>query len=271
MQFSKLLLACVAISVLTVRPQDPDTTQQSPREELTASAWYFGYPDGMLFHTAFHGGYTTRFLLLKTALRSDELAKYFALTEGQRIQIQNLKMVTIDSSVRKLLADDNAEPDEQIVRADYFAFLSDAQLASVDLVAFRFDGYCALTRSSLARHLAISEPAQTKIRAIVRTLRDNVFLPRFRWEFAAPLPADITFRSCQFAGSICAQANLQIINALTDEECRRVLDFISTVPTNAVIAEIEELAPLPKGLSELLKYTSSQKDGANPKNAPKRR
>ncbi len=42
-----------------------------------------GYPNAMLFHTAFHGGNTTRFMLLKMALDSKELAKFFDLSESQ--------------------------------------------------------------------------------------------------------------------------------------------------------------------------------------------
>ena len=145
----------------------------------------------------------------------------------------------------------NAEPDEQLLEPDYFAFLSAGQLAKLDWVAFRFDGYSALTRRSLAGHLNISQSSQVRIREAVRTVRENIVLPRARSVFAAPLPGDIEFRNCLFAGSVCAQLNVQIVEILTPEECQRVSEFISPIRGDKMIAELEKRAPLPEGVYAL--------------------
>lgn len=79
---------------------------------LRINAAQFTYPGGMLFRTAFHRGYTTRFLLLKAALRSNELHKFFSLDERQRTDIKNVECVALDDRNRQTLVDEIAQPDE---------------------------------------------------------------------------------------------------------------------------------------------------------------
>jgi hypothetical protein len=249
------LVACVLIvfSACASHAADQESPQavQWPPESLIATAWYFGYPGGMLFRTAFHRGYTTRIVLLKTAVRWEELADYLSLTEAQIKHIRDLPPLAQSDHDRDHTLDLNAEPDEQLLEPEYFAFLSTSQLAKLDRVAFRFDGYIALTRRSLAGHLNISQSTQIRIREAVRAVRENVVLPRARGVFAAPLPGDIEFRNCLFAGSVCAQLNVQIIEIMTPEECQRVSEFISPIRGDKMIAELEKLAPLPEGVYAL--------------------
>src|SRR5579862_2555095 len=81
----------------------------SSRESLRASAYHFCYSGSMLFHTAFHQGVTTRFLLLKAALHSEELAKHFKLNEQQRLYITTLQPVKVDVKTLDKAPDPNAQ------------------------------------------------------------------------------------------------------------------------------------------------------------------
>src|SRR5262245_31684580 len=76
--------------------QETPPTGSEVRDGLRSSAWAVGEPGSMLFHTAFHGGMTTRFVLLKTSLHSEELAKHLSLDDQQRMRIKQLKPVKID-------------------------------------------------------------------------------------------------------------------------------------------------------------------------------
>lgn len=265
------MLAGFILSPLCMVAQEPAPPEKSARSWLSENAWYFGYPNGMLFHTAFHGGFTTRYLLLKTAVRSTELSDYLSLSQEQQALIRDLKPVLVRLTELPDGFDGNDEPDEQVWTPEYFAFLSASQLMKLDLLAFRFDGYSALTRKSLALHLNIDESSQMKIRGIVRDTRDRIVLPRFRWEFAAPLPSDIKFRDCHFAGSICTQVNLQILEALTDEECERVHEFASALPTLDVVGHIEDMAQYPDGVTHLLLFTAKPPAGTKQSDAPARK
>jgi len=270
MRHVALLLTSIVILASRVIAQQAPPEEQSARSWLSESAWYFGYPGGMVFHTAFHGPYTTRFLLLKSAAHSVEFCDYLELSKEQQLLIQDLNPVPLGKEIPRSNFDPNDEPDEQVLKADYFAFLSESQLVKLDLVAFRFDGFAAMTRKSLAQHLDISESSQAKIRVVVGDIREKVFLPRFCWEFAAPLPVDIKFRDCQFAGSICTHLNLKVLEILTDEECQRVRKFISTLNGNDVIEHIEEVAPLPGGISALMQFTATSPAKTKLSDAPER-
>lgn len=71
--FIFVVVRCLLISSKTY-PQEADGPN-SARKELKSVACFMGYPNAMLFHTAFHGGNTTRFTLLKMAMDSEGLSE----------------------------------------------------------------------------------------------------------------------------------------------------------------------------------------------------
>lgn len=233
--------------------EEAATKKLPPREVLRECASEFTYPGGMLFHTAFQRGITTRYILLKASLRSEELNEYFSLDERQRLHAENLRPVKLKDKHRRDLLDENAPPDEQLIEPDYFAFLGKDPLIKLDVLALRFDGYMALTRKSLAERLELSEESREKIAKAASELRELIVLPRFRWHFAAPLPNDIGFRDCLYAGSVCTQLNLKIIDLMTDQECERLHQTLVETLDQEVIQATEKLAVLPDGVWSLLK------------------
>ena len=229
-----------------------------PRESQREFAWFFNYPGGMLFHTAFHEGYTTRFLLLKTALHANQLSRHLDLDEQQRLHIKNLQPVKLELEKRRDAPDANAQPDEQVIDPEYFAFLRPEQLKRLDAIAIRFDGYSALSRKSVIKHLNLGDASQTQIANAIIEIRETIIMPRFRWEFAGRLPEDIQFRNCHFAGSICTHLNLKIFDILTDGECQRLFEFMSTAYDADVADAVEKLAPLPHGIGTLIKWAKQE-------------
>ncbi len=237
--------------------QAPVSFKESPRDAIRDGAFQWADPGGMLFHTAFHGEVTTRYLLLKTAVHSKEVAKNLRLDEQQILRIKSLKPIPRDLPKPSDKVDRNDQPDEQIEDPEYFGFLRPDQLGRLDVLALNFDGYCALSRKSLAMRLELCEASQTEIAQTITNYRKLVFMPRFRWRFAARPENDSKFRDCQFAGSFCTQVNLKIIDALTDEECRRFQAFLATgldAEMRDTINAVERLAPLPEGLANLRKF-----------------
>jgi hypothetical protein len=233
--------------------QDSVVTAHSAREQLRWTAVSFAYPNGMLFHDAFREGVTTRLLLLKTALESDELGRYLSLDETQRDQILQLRAAGTDARLARGETDLNAQPDEQVFDNDFFDFLRAEQLVRLDAIAFRYDGYAALSRISLASHLQLSDESQKMIASTVKAVRKDAVLPYSRQRFAGPQPADAAYRDCQFAGSLCTQVNLRILEALTDEECARILEFVENTLGDdhedwKVVLATDELASLPNGV-----------------------
>lgn len=244
--------------VANLNAEEISLTGPEVRERLRSSAWFFGYPGSMLFHTAFHGGMTTRFVLLKTALHSEEFAKHLSLDDQQRMRITQLKPVKIDLKEQAKAADPNAQPDEQIVQLDYYAFLQREQLKKLDMLALRFDGYIALTRQSVATDLELTAATKEKIAKAAVEIREKVFLPRFRLNYAGTPPTDIKYRDCHFAGSLCTQLNVQILDILTDEECRRFGEWLSSIDDNNAFDAVERLAKLPDGLGALYRFVEEK-------------
>lgn len=249
------ILAAMSCQSL-LNAQERPAVEPAPRDALRNSAGEFTYPGGMLFHTAFQGGYTTRFLLLKAALRSNELSKFFALDERQRLHVKDLQCVTIDEAHRRTMLDDNAQPDEQLIEPDYFAFLGEGRLRKLDILALRFDGYMALTRKSFAERLELSPQTREKIAQAAIEIRRSEFIPRFRWEFAARLPKDIKYRDCLFAARAATRLNLTIVDALTDRECERLSGMLDADGLAAdAFTAAEDLATLPQGVHSLIERT----------------
>ncbi len=153
-----LVFAFVIISAANIAhlsAQEAVPLKVSPRDSVRSGARVFGDPGGMLFHTAFHENVTTRFLLLKTAPHSKELAKSLALDDQQLMHIKSLQPVKLrpepaDRNLKENRVISNDQPDEQIVDPAYFEFLRSNQLNRLDVLAIRFDGYSALTRKSRA-------------------------------------------------------------------------------------------------------------------------
>lgn len=230
-----------------------DAPDKSSRELLKDRCYYLSYPNGMLFHTAFHWSFTTRYLLLKSAPACPAFKQYLELDADQVERIAELRPLHHTMVVQPDSRDANAQPDELVVDPDYYGFLRDDQLLRLDATALRFDGFAALTRKSLADHVELSEDTRTKIAEAVVDLRKRVFLPRSRWEFAAPLPDDIKYRNCQFAGAFVTQVNYRIVDLMTDDECQRVLQLMKSVIDEKVLDEIEKKATLPDGVWSLHK------------------
>ena len=158
--------------------QQPVDDSRTPRQVLRDYSWVYNWPGGALFHTAFHRGYTTRFLLLKKCASSPVIADYLELTENQLKSVRELKPV-VSSEIK------NAQPDEQAVDADYYAFLSKEQLLKLDITALRFDGFWALTRQSLAGSARLSADSKSNVAAVVAEVRDRIIMPKFRWALVA--------------------------------------------------------------------------------------
>ena len=246
-----VLLFVLSINAAYLTAQEADKSQASARENLRSEAWLFAYPNGLLFHNAFKQGITTRFLLLKTSLKSDQLATYLSLDDSQRKRISEIRASGLQTLIAEKDTDANEQPDEQLLDRDYFNFLRSEQLRRLDAIAFRYDGYAALTRISLANHLELSDNSRAQIAHAVKAIRDNAIFPQSWRRFGGPQRPDAEYRDCQFAGGVCTQLNLQIIDILTDDECSRLHDFLKAESDWAVVSSIDQLAALPHGVWSL--------------------
>jgi hypothetical protein len=228
---------------------------RGPKAVLKRGSAFYGYPGSMAFHTAFHRGITTRYLLLKTATELPALRDYLALNDQQIGLISELRPVEVDISQddhANAIVDPNAEPDENVVDPDYFRFLSDDQLNRLDLVALALDGYPALARSSVAERLELSPMTRTAIAAVLRENRTEIFLPRFRANFAGKLPSDHEYRDSVFAGQFLAHLNHEIIEVLAPQEAKRLTDWLMSAPTSDdAIEAVFTATPFPNGLNAL--------------------
>lgn len=222
---------------------------------LKRGAAFYGYPGGIAFHTAFHRGITTRYLLLKTATKLPALRGYLGLNEQQIGSISELQPVAAGRSNEEhanALVDPNAEPDETVVNPDYFGFLSDDQLNRLDILTLWFDGYPALARSSVAERLELSPMTRAAIARVLLENRTEIFLPRFRANFAGRLPSDHEYRNSAFAGQFLAHLNHEIIDVLKPQEAKRLYEWLTTAPPSKdAIEAILTMAPLPDGLNAL--------------------
>jgi hypothetical protein len=209
----------------------------------------------MLHHTAFCSTITTRFLLLKAATNCQELSSFLDLSDEQLDQVQQLEVVNENAWFALDNVDQNAQPDEQLVDPKFFDFLQEDQLKRLDFVAFWFDGYASLSRSSVASRLNLSAETQRRIAEAILDIRSRVVLPNSRSRFAGPQPKDGDYMDCYFAGTVCAQLNLQIIDILSDEECRQLHEFLyltydATTAGDAIYA-VRKRAKLPGGVLSL--------------------
>ena len=246
------IAAYILLAATQFSPGQENRVDES-REFLRQHSFHFSYPGGALFHTAFHRSLTTRYLLLKTAKKCSALERYLELDAIQLELIDKLRPLSIESSGKEMGRDPNSQPDELVVDSKYYDFLNSEQLARLDCVAFRFDGYASLVRSSMAKRVELSDESKAKIKDAVTHMRETIFLPRFRFNFAAPSHVDMMYREIHFAGAFVTQVNSRIVDLLTDAECRRVHQVIVSKIDHTVIQELEKLATLPNGIDSLSK------------------
>lgn len=140
-----LFATCQANLVLA--EETAGAVKNSPDDLLQRYALRAYWPGGGLWHTAFHRGFTTRFLLLRCAPKSEQLVSWLELSKDQLQKIEQLRPVR---EVNRQIELSNDEPDEEEFGPKYFSFLSDEQRLRLDMLAMQYDGYFALTRRSLA-------------------------------------------------------------------------------------------------------------------------
>lgn len=246
-----LSFAVFAIACNTALGQN-DSLPETARARLRKLACFYGYPNAMLLHTAFHESKSTRFLLLKAALVSEHVRTALELTPEQVATIQNLNPVAWGKyRLDPTQPAGHDSPDEQAVDPDYFRFLSPRQMAKLDALAFRFDGYPALTRQSMISHVQLSDATNKAVAKFVQEIRSDIVLPRVRENFAAKLPKDHAYRECFLDGNIYAHANTGILEVLTDAECERLDAFLKEHNSPEAVRSIEAIAVFPYGMVAL--------------------
>ena len=243
---------CIVLAAPWFSPGQENRVDES-REFLRQHSFYFSYPGVMLFHTGFHRTLTTRYLLLKSAKKCSALERYLGLDPKQLEHIDKLRPVSVESPGKERVQDPNSQPDELVVDSNYYDFLNTEQLARLDSVAFRFDGYASLVRSSVAKRVQLSDESNAEIKAAIAHVRETIFLPRFRSNFASPSKEDMMYREVHFAGAFVTQVNSRIVDLLTDAECERVHEMIVSKIDHDVIQELEKMATLPEGIYSLSK------------------
>lgn len=225
-----------------------DEPLRNARLELQRSCCFLGYPNGYFFQGAFQGNVATRFLILKAAIQSKDVANALELTESQLKTIRALHPVEPSGATKEL-------PDEQSLEAGYFEFLDSKQLERLDALAIRFDGLACLSRKSMANRLQLSVATQQAIGSILKKERAELFAPRLQDRISESVkPKDHAYRECLFDGQTMALVNLEILGVLNDEECNRLFEFGKTMQSvQAGVIAIESMAPLPDGILSLRK------------------
>lgn len=250
-----LTVTVVFLSLTSLRAQQQAVLDPSAREDLRSSAWLYGYPRGMLQHTAMLHTITTRYQLLRAATDCKELSSFLNLTDEQLEIVRRLNVVSEDVWFEHNKDDLNAQPDEQYVEPKYFDFLQAEQVERLDFVAFWFDGYASLSRSSIAERLRLAPETRQRIAEAIANIRDNVVIPNSWRRFGGPQPKDGDYMDCYFAGAWCAQLNLQIIEILSDDECSRLHAFLDStyepIAVGDLIAAVRKRARLPDGVLAL--------------------
>jgi hypothetical protein len=213
------------------------------RRELMKTGCMLSYPNGLLDQGHFYGTVSTRYLLLKASKQSELIASRLKLTEEQKLEVKRL--VPVGQELERF------DPtDEQMVEPKYFDFLEPEQLEVLDKLALRFDGYASLFRVSMAERLELSQESLKAIAAIIDNHRETVVAPLLQNQIAeVRKPKDYDFRILHWSGQFGAMVNIEIVNALKDDECDRLYAF--AIGLNELVETmdaIQDLAPLPKGL-----------------------
>jgi len=217
---------------------------------------FTGYPNGLLFHTAFHGNKTTRFLLIKAIASEDRLAKEFALSAAQIAAIDELQPIDTATS--------NDAPDELLVDPKLYAMLTPQQLDSLTFLTLRFDGLPGLTQKSIADRIGISATTLEQMRKIVSRNRESVVMPNFRVRFASNRSEKDKAKDVDFDTRLIVMTNFQLVAILNDNERSRLAEFVNAHQNSTIVQQIEELAPLPDGLSHLHEFAKKSNGRTKP-------
>jgi len=219
-----------------------------------------GYFGGLPFYTAFHQSSTTRLLLLKAARNVPELKEHLRLSESQMTKIETLQIAEhrqLSDAQRTTLLDENMAIDEDLVDAHFYGFLDETQLESLDRLSVEFDGLAGLTRTSIAKRLKLTPATRDATRKALVSMREQAWLPYFRWEFAAQLPADHEYRKSVFVGKYLILLKQAIAKQLSEDEMKSLAEWLSrTKPPDKVVEAVKRKAPLPNGLFGLVKPKS---------------
>ena len=217
---------------------------------------FTGYPNGLLFHTAFHGNKTTRFLLIKAIASVDRLAKEFALSAEQIAAINELQPINTASS--------NDAPDELLVDPKIYEMLTPQQLDVLTFLTLHFDGLPGLTQKSTADRIGISATTFKQMREIVSRNRESVVMPNFRVRFASNPSENDKAKNADFDTRLIVMTNFQLVAILNDNERAKLTEFVKAHQNSAIVQQIAELAPLPDGLSHLHEFAKENNGRTKP-------
>lgn len=239
----RTLKSLLALTVLLWTSASATGQQPPALTQFDGVVAFTGYPNGMLFHTAFHGGKSTRFVVIKTIAANASLAEDFGLTASQITAIQKLRPVETAQS--------NDSPDELSVDPKIYSMLTEKQMDSLTSLSLRFDGMPGLTHKSIAERVGISHDTVEGMRKIVARNRDSIVLPNFRVRFATNRSDDQKSRDADFDTRLIVMTNFQLVAKLTDAERKKLAEFFKTNEVDSLARKIEALAPLPDGLIHL--------------------
>jgi hypothetical protein len=251
-----IVLLAVFVGRFAIRSSSsPD--KKKLQEKLERFAWQSSWPGGALQHTPFHGGHTTRFLLLKCCLKSKVLANHLKLSDKQLATVGDLQVLENYEYSEKIGIDKLF--DEESLDPEYYAFLSDEQMDRLDVLCFHLDGYSSLLRTSMKSRLQLSTESSEKISKLFSDFRTNHVNPRFRRNFAAQLPADIKYQNTWWDGSTTTFLNTKILAVLNDKEQQKLYDLLTTnkIPHD-VLWEMLGICELPAGVESMYGYAELQ-------------
>ena len=252
MKVAIITLAVFACSAVPLAAQE--TSSKVEHASVTIDAYYGGLP----FYTAFHQHMTTRLSILKASCDSGVLADYLGVSESQRSTIAAKKIAdkwALPDSIRENAANANLQIDEFQIDPDFFGFLDSEQRERLDRLAIEFDGYAGIVLVSIAKRVELPERTREAVRSKLAEYHESTWLPYFRYEFAARLPADHTYRRCVFVGQYALGINQTVLSALNEDEHQRLSNWLEKDPPPHEVTEaIRKLAPLPEGLFGLAKY-----------------
>ncbi len=251
----RIATAFVTVFLLSAFPSaGQEISSDDLRDSVPIQAYYGGLP----FYTAFHQHMTTRLSILKASADSPVLANYLQLTAAQRTIVASKKIAdkwAVTDSVRATLPNENFQIDESQIDPDFYGFLDPTQRERLDRLAIEFDGYAGLCLTSVAERVQIPQETCESIRTKLSEYHESIWLPYFRHEFAAQLPADHKYRRCVFVGRYTLGVEGLVLFTLNDNERQMLSTWLKKDPPPYEVTEaIRQLAPLPDGLFGLAKY-----------------
>ncbi|MEL6107614.1 MAG: hypothetical protein AAFU85_16365 [Planctomycetota bacterium] len=252
MRIATVLAAALLLPVFASEGQD--LSSEGLRDQVPIQAYYGGLP----FYTAFHQHMTTRLSILKASSESPVLTDYLQLTAPQRTIVGTKKITeqwAVTDPVRASLPNENFQIDEFQIDPNFYGFLNPVQRERLDRLAIEFDGSAGLCLTSVAERLQITDETCESIQRKLSDYHESTWLPYFRYEFAARLPADHKYRRCVLVGQYALGVERVVLSALSERERQRLSTWLKKdPPPHEVTEEIRRLAPLPEGLFALAKY-----------------